>query len=218
MSDTIKSAELRAQMDAIYRDVPLERIPWNVEAPPALLVDLVESGRIAPCDAVEFGCGAGNHATWLAAQGFEVTGIDLSSEAIAHARRLAEGKGLSCRFCVGDVVAGVPGLDDSFDFGFDWEVLHHITPAERSAYAGNVHRMLRPGASYLSVTFSDRDESFGGVGKVRTTQIGTVLYFSSAADVDALFAPRFEMLELGEAEIAGKRESHTVVRALMRRK
>ena len=29
-------------MDAIYRDLPLDAIPWNIEEPPGVLVDLVE--------------------------------------------------------------------------------------------------------------------------------------------------------------------------------
>ena len=39
----------QVDIDDIYRDVPLEEIPWNVETSPQALVDLVESGRISPC-------------------------------------------------------------------------------------------------------------------------------------------------------------------------
>jgi len=218
MSDTVRSAELRVQMDAIYRDMALEKIPWNIAAPPAQLVDLVESGRITPCDAVELGCGAGNYAAWLATKGFNVIGIDLSAEAVALATRLAASSGAACRFVVGDVVQGIPNLDAVFDFAYDWEVLHHVAPVEREAYARNVARMLRPGATYLSVAFSEADASFGGTGKVRRTPIGTTLYFSSVADLGVLFEPHFEVLELGDVRIAGKFGPQTVVRALMRRR
>ena len=65
-----------ADIDRIYRDVPLDKIPWNSETPPEALVTLVESGKIRPCRTVDLGCGAGNYAIFLADLGFDVTGID----------------------------------------------------------------------------------------------------------------------------------------------
>ena len=80
---------LRDQMDAIYRDTPLAGIPWNLPDPPELLVQLVESGQVSPCEAVDLGCGAGNYAVWLASKGFDVTGVDVSPRAVELAGKLA---------------------------------------------------------------------------------------------------------------------------------
>ena len=77
--------DVRSQMERIYREFPPGEIPWNLEDPPRVLVDLVESGRVARCDAIDLGCGAGNCAVWLAGQGFRVTGIDVSTAAVARA-------------------------------------------------------------------------------------------------------------------------------------
>lgn len=60
---------LREQMDTIYRELTLDEIPWNVEDPPDTLTELVKSGWVLPCDAVDLGCGAGNYAVWLASKG-----------------------------------------------------------------------------------------------------------------------------------------------------
>ena len=65
-------------LDKIYREVPLDQIPWNIETPPDALVDLVQSGKIRPCEAIDLGCGVGNYAIYLASKGFDVTGIDSS--------------------------------------------------------------------------------------------------------------------------------------------
>ena len=51
---------VRDQMERIYSDLPAEGIPWNLEQPPELLSDLVHTGRIQSCDAVDIGCGPGN--------------------------------------------------------------------------------------------------------------------------------------------------------------
>ena len=73
-------------MDKIYRDLPLEDIPWNLEIPPDALTQLVESGKVKPCKTVDLGCGTGNYAIYLASVGFDVTGIDISPTAIRIAK------------------------------------------------------------------------------------------------------------------------------------
>ena len=46
---------LKHQMESIYQELPPDRIPWNLEDPPELLVDLIESKQILPCEAVDLG-------------------------------------------------------------------------------------------------------------------------------------------------------------------
>lgn len=68
--------------------------------------------------------------------------------------------------------------------------------------------MLRPEGTYLSVCFSERDPGFGGKGKTRTTPLGTTLYFSSEEELEALFDPCFDVLDLTTVEIQGKYTPH----------
>ena len=209
--------DLRDQMEEIYRKLPAESIPWNLEQPPKLLVDLVQSGRIPLCDAVDVGCGAGNYTVWLATQGFRMTGIDISPGALELAGQRAIDNGVECEFLEADITGNVERLDGTFDFGYDWEVLHHIFPDKRKIYVNNVHRMLRPGATYLSVCFSEQDRDFGGKGRYRKTPLGTTLYFSSEREIKHVFKPLFKILELDTLEIAGKFGPHLVVVALLER-
>jgi hypothetical protein len=161
---------LKQQMNGIYQELSLEEIPWNLESPPELLVEVVESRWVLPCAAVDLGCGAGNHAVWLATKGFQMTGV-------------------------------------------------HVFPRERERYAANVHGMLRSGAHYLSVCFSEDDaHGFGGEGKYRKTRLGTTLYFSSEKELRNLFEPLFTIQELCTVEIAGKFGPHVAVKALMTKK
>jgi len=210
--------DVRAQMEHIYGELPLDEIPWNLETPPRLLVDLVQSGRVAPCRAVDLGCGAGNYAVWLALQGFEVTGIDLSAAAIARAQQLARSKGAACRFIVSDLLEPTDAFDAPFDFAYDWLVLHHVFPDDRPRYVANVLRLLRPGGLYLSVCFSEEDRGIAGEGKYRQPQLGTLLYLSSEQEIRDLFEPSFDIEELTTVEIEGKRAPHRAVTALMRKR
>ncbi len=208
---------LQHQMEAIYQELTLDRIPWNLEEPPEPLVELVESERLRPCEAVDLGCGAGNYAVWLGSKGFQITGIDISPKAIELARQLASKKGVDCRFIVEDLTGDLRQLDHSFDFAYDWEVLHHVFPEKREDYVRNIRRMLRPGGKYLSVCFSEEDLDFGGEGKYRKTPLGTTLYFSSEEELRGLFEPVFDIHELTTSEIAGKYGSHMALIVLMER-
>jgi SAM-dependent methyltransferase len=193
-----------AEIDEIYRKVPLERIPWNIETPPEVLAGLVTSGKVKPCRAIDLGCGAGNYAVWLAGLGFEVTGVDSSPNAIQIARTRAEEKGVRCTFVAVDLLGDLHAVEGTFDFAYDYELLHHLLPEERAVYIRNVHRLTRPHATYLSVCFSEEDPQFGGHGKTRKTPMGTVLYFSSEDEIRDLVSPFFAIRSLKTIEVAAK--------------
>ena len=42
-------------MDTIYRTIPLAKIPWDRETPPSAFVELVDSGKVKPCKAIDLG-------------------------------------------------------------------------------------------------------------------------------------------------------------------
>jgi SAM-dependent methyltransferase len=205
-------------MDKIYRTVPLDAIPWNSETPPDALVDLVESRKVRPSMAVDLGCGAGNYAIWLAGRGFEVTGIDGSPTAIAIAAKNATIRGVRCRFLVADLLGDLHELRETFDFAYDWELLHHIFPEDRERYIRNVYSLLDPGGLYFSACFSEKDPQFGGSGKFRETRIGTTLYFSSESEIRDLLSPYFDVLELKTIEIKAKFGTHYAIYAFSERR
>jgi len=205
-------------MEAIYARLPARELPWDAATPPAALVHLVESGRVPPGRAVDFGCGGGNYSIYLARRGFDITGVDISPTAVALARRRARRRRVRCRFLTADVAGDLAALAGPFDFAFDWELLHHLFPDQRARYVRNVWEKLAPGGAYLSLCFSVRDPQFGGRGRYRTTSIGTVLYFSSEEELRALFTPGFSIRRLETIEVAGKRGPHLAVCAFMRRK
>ncbi len=205
-------------IDDIYRRMPPEEIPWNMEEPPKALVELLESGKIRPCKAVDLGCGAGNYAVYLAGKGFDVTGVDISPAAISMAEENARKKGVTCRFVAADVLGDLREVKQTFDFAYDWELLHHIFPEQRNKYIQNVYGLLNPKGRYLSLCFSEEDIGFGGSGKYRETPLGTLLYFSSEEELRDLFKPCFQIDELRTIRISGKFASHLAIYAFMKRR
>jgi SAM-dependent methyltransferase len=213
-----KKSLKRADMDEIYKRMPPGDIPWNIQEPPQALVELVETGVVRPCKAIDLGCGAGNYAIYLATKGFDVTGVDISSTAVSIAEENAKQKGIRCHFIVANVLGELDEIRETFDFALDWELLHHIFPKDRKKYVGNVYKKLTSEGSYLSVCFSEKDQQFGGSGKYRGTRLGTLLYFSSETELRKLFEPYFVIQDLRTIQIGGKHIPHTAVYAFMRKK
>jgi SAM-dependent methyltransferase len=207
----------RIRMDEIYKNMSLEEIPWNIETPPELLVDLVDSGKVQPCKAVDLGCGAGNYAIYLAGRGFEVTGVDCSPTAIKIAKENAKTKGIKCNFLVADILEDLDKLNQTWDFAYGWGLLHHILPEQRVKYVEAVYRILNPEGKYLSVCFSEKDTVFPGSSKYKKTPLGSVLYFSCEDELRELFQPLFQIIDLRTVEISGKLEPHIFNYVFMQR-
>jgi len=214
----MQDAMIQVEMDRIYKKIPLEEIPWNIETPPDALIELVDSGKVKPCKTIDLGCGTGNYAIYLASKGFDVTGIDISPAAINIAKENAKKKGVKERFLVADVLGDLDEVRETFDFAYDWELLHHIFPEKRKKYVENVYKILNPGGKYLSVCFSEKDPEFGGSGKYRETRLGTLLYFSSEDELRDLFKPYFNIKELKTIEVTAKSAYHLACYAFIERK
>jgi len=206
---------LKDEMNGIYSSLLPEEIPWNIEAPPAVLTEVVESGKINPCRTLDLGCGTGNYSVYLASRGFEVTGLDLSDEAIRISKSNALRKNVTVRFIAGDLLEDPLPPGTCFGFIFEWEVLHHVFPEQRPEWIRKVRDLLEPGGRYLSACFHERDPGFGGKGKYRKTSLGTELYFSHEEELKELFGSVFRIVELKTLEIAGRSGPHLINIALM---
>jgi len=205
-------------MEDIYKNIPPEEIPWDIESPPEVLMDLIDSGSIKPCNTIDLGCGTGNYSIYLSQKGFNVTGIDISPTAISIAKKRAIKKKAECNFQIADITKEFVKPDELFDFAFEWEVLHHIYPEKRNKYVRMVYNLLNPGAKYLSICFSDLSRHFETSGKYRKTPIGTILYFSSEDELTKLFSSFFIIDQLTTIEIKGKGLKHKVNFAYMHKK
>ena len=209
---------IKDQMEKIYRSIPLDKIPWNIETPPDILQNIVKTEKIKPCKVIELGCGTGNYVIYLSSKGFDATGVDISKTAIEIAINSTSKKGINCNFISSDVLGDMAEVQDTFDFAYDWELLHHIFPQDREKYINNVHRLLNLEGMYLSVCFSEKSPQFGGAGKYRKTPLDTVLYFSSESEIVSLVEPLFEIKELETVEIQGKFAPHRAIYAFMKKR
>ena len=126
-------------------------LPWDTGVPDPHLVELAESGALGSGRALEIGCGTGTNASFLADQGFEVVGIDLSEIAIERAR---ERPGTACTFEVLDFLTDDPPGGE-FDLVFDRGCLHVFDEAaDRARFAGRVAALLAERGRWVSIVGS----------------------------------------------------------------
>ena len=101
---------------------------------------------------LDIGCNAGYLARLLAATvtpGGQVTGVDPSGPAIAHATRRAPA---NASFAVG-AAQDLGWPDGSFDVVTSTLAVHHIPEADRAAAFGEMFRVTRPGGRLLIADF-----------------------------------------------------------------
>jgi len=152
---------------------------WRRAAPPESAtaeIDFVEHqlGLAPGSRIVDVPCGSGRHSLAMAARGHVVTGIDISGEAIAHARRAASEAGLAIDFRVADM-RDIP-RNNSFDavicmgnsFGY-------LEIAGVREFLSGVAAALAPGGGVV-IDFNVAAESIlpGFTGEPRTMRTGDI--------------------------------------------
>ena len=130
--------------DQIYAaDEHLEN--WDRTEPAPELVELVEArGWRQGARAIDLGCGTGSDARYLADNGFDVIGVDISEEALAAARaRGSSDAEPAVEWMLADACS-LPVEDASQDLVVDGSCLHHFTRDQWDDYAREVARVLVP--------------------------------------------------------------------------
>ena len=89
---------------------------------------------------LELGCGTGNDAARLAGEGYSVTAVDLSGEAIGQAR---------ARFVVADMTRRLPFPDGSFDAVMSNVAVHMFGDGVTRAVFAQVGRLVRAGGLFV---------------------------------------------------------------------
>jgi SAM-dependent methyltransferase len=142
--------------DRIYHRYPPESLPWELGKPRQVLVELVDSGKIKPCKTLDLCCGAGTNPIYLAEEGFDVTALDVSDEAVRYARDKAREANISIDLLVGSFL-NLPFQGQEFGFAFDFGCFHHVEAEKRITFIEGVHGVLKPKSTFFMVCFSYRN-------------------------------------------------------------
>src|SRR5947209_19292739 len=136
-------------------------IPWDTGRPSVELERVIEEEKIAPCKAIELGCGTGTNAVWLASLGFDVTAVDLSTLAVDLARGKAASAGVRVRLVAADLL-DPPDLGGPFQFFFDRGCYHIVRRIDVDRFLKTLERITLPGAAGLVLTGNAKEKQEPG--------------------------------------------------------
>jgi len=137
--------------------------PWDKGAPAPLLPVLLEKapalfqGRV-----LVPGCGTGQDARFLAAQGAKVVAVDIASLALERARKLDPTGSVEWRQA--DLFDMPNDLLGKFDRVWEHTCLSALEPPMRTAYAIALKSALKPGGSLYGVFYINPDMDPGESG------------------------------------------------------
>lgn len=138
-----------------YKSGKPENIPWETNKPSKYLVDLVERNMIPGKTVLDACSGLGTQALYLARNGFEVHGVEISETAVSKAKLFADKEGLKIHFLKG-TVQKLPFENSFFDFIYDRGCLHHQKDDELKKYLSEASRVLKAGGRMFIIAFTSR--------------------------------------------------------------
>ena len=163
--------------------------PWDGHPLAKSLHDVVEgngSPALPAATALDIGCGTGDASIYLAQHGWQVTGVDFVSRALAKARAKAQARQASVTFVQADVThLSSAGVGTGFTLIINNGCLHNLTDKDRDAYVREVSAVAAPDARLL-IGALDPGEQFGVRG---ITQ----------AEIERRFTPAWTLLSAGDA-------------------
>jgi SAM-dependent methyltransferase len=119
-------------------------------------------GEVAGLRIAHLLCNSGQDTLSIAQLGAEVTGVDISDEAIAFATQLAADAGIAARFERADVydwLAAATARQQRFDIAFSsYGVVHWLSDLDR--WASGVAAILKPGGAFVLVDFHPAERMF----------------------------------------------------------
>ena len=155
--------------------------PWNSGLVSRELLRVLQEESVAPCRAVELGCGTGTNAVHLAQQGFEVLALDCSAVAIERARQRAVEASVSMTLTVSDLCRvsdlrdalgdAAVGYERQCSFLFDRGCYHCARRTNLGGFLETVEWLAAPNARLLMLCGNADESAEHGPPKVTEAEI-----------------------------------------------
>ncbi|MGZ4863793.1 MAG: class I SAM-dependent methyltransferase [Halobacteriota archaeon] len=178
--------------DSIYQgDTPPY---WDIGRPQKEFVELEKAGEIVG-SVLDVGCGTGENALFLAAQGHDVWGVDFTSIAIKKARDKAIERNLKVTFLTQNAL-DLHNLGRVFDTIIDSGLFHVFSDEERPLFVTSLASVLRSHGTYFMLCFSELVP--GSCGPRRVTQAEIRNAFRSSWQINYIRQARISSDRLTE--------------------
>lgn len=123
----------------------------NNTLPDKVVTEFIKKHNIKT--AIEFGCGEGRNAIYLAKNGIDVFAIDSSDIAIENAEKYAESLEKKIKFVASDFLS-VNFANKSFDLAIDSGMFQHLAPHRRLQYRDLLKTVIKENGFFILLCFS----------------------------------------------------------------
>lgn len=192
------------EWDSRYRAAAQSPAAHLWDRHPAPQLEEIAAG-LPPRRALDLATGDGRNAIWLASQGWEVTAVDSSGEALSLAAARAEAEGIAVDWVQGDVRTWSPvRLVDLITITY-----LHIPVAELEAVIGRTASWLAPGGHLIVIGHDRANLETGAPGPTDPSILYTPSWLASAAQQSGFTVLSSTSVTRTAAEHAGE-DSGTV--------
>ena len=154
---------------------------------------------------LDLGCGLGRHSILFAKEGFKVTAIDISRDAVKKLREWEKNENVIITSKVGDILH-LPFATDGFDYIWSYHVISHTDTEGFKQIVSEIKRVIKPeGQIYLTLcskeTWSYKDADFPKIDEntvLKTDppqEIDVPHFFVDLEDIKTLFSD-FEIINI----------------------
>jgi SAM-dependent methyltransferase len=131
---------------------------------------------------LEVGCGAGANLWYLAEQGFEVTGLDVSRTALHRAGQLLAKRSQNAHLICASLT-DLPFDDEAFDVIIDLGATVCVPDEETEHCFAGYHRVLKPGGHYLGCLAGDATDKLPAEGHDKIRYVNGNRVAGSVVDI-----------------------------------
>lgn len=190
MNDDVKNfKETFPGWDEYYKDTDVKTMPWYEEDLDHDVEDEIRSRSLNSGNFLDLGTGPGTQAVQLAKFGFDVTGTDISNNAIEKANRLSD----KVNFVVDDILnSNLP--DGMFDFIFDRGVFHVFETDQREGYLSQIKRILNDDGMLFLKCMSADEKNLPDNG---------MPHKFSRQNIESFFGPDFDIQKISDSIFKG---------------
>ncbi|MCQ4923612.1 class I SAM-dependent methyltransferase [Tissierella carlieri] len=140
-----------------YKKIHGEGLLWFSKEPTPELISWIEYYDISVDDEIcEVGCGEGRDALYLAEQGYKITGVDISEEAIKKCEELSKERRVNVNWIVSDALQLNEKLKKHYDWIYSVGTLHMLVEDEdRKRFLNTINSLLNPKGKLLLISMGD---------------------------------------------------------------
>jgi len=156
----------------------LKHVPERLKQPvPFVTEALTAFKRRKIRHVLDLGCGVGRNAVYLAKNGFDVVGVDVSASALRLAKQWVREENLKNVVFLQATMTSIPLDDAQFDAVISVSVIHHAVKRDIEKTVDEVYRILKRNGLFLANLTSVKDPRYGRGKKVEAGTFRTLEAF-----------------------------------------